>query len=77
MEFFELKCKAYLKQDINFKESFKIISKYISYTISTSHLKDLHFQNNFIQRLQMLNKTPQTIQITKNGKKIRLFGKNL
>jgi len=196
MEFFELKCKAYLKQDINFKESFEIISKYISYTISTSHLKNLHFQNsfkyyvfssfypavkdgiykkdllceftirtlnkeladvlnnhlreninnpfflvlstqtkevkeffiedlytltptivsisnskywtlqssgdimllvkllhenlvkkynslyrtninptqNFIQRLQILNKTPQTIQITKNGKKIRLFG---
>jgi len=47
MEFFELKCKAYLKQDINFKESFEIISKYISYTISTSLLKDLHFQNSF------------------------------
>ncbi len=47
MKFFELKCRAYVKQDIDFKSSFEYISKYISYVISTSKLKDLHLQNSF------------------------------
>lgn len=43
MKYFELKCTAYLKSDIPFKESFEILSKYISYSMSkVDKLKALH-----------------------------------
>ena len=34
MQYFELTCKAYLKRDLNFKDIFDVISKYISFSIS-------------------------------------------
>ena len=42
MKYFELVCTVFLKQDIEFKNSFEIISKYMSYTICSSPLKDIH-----------------------------------
>ncbi len=34
MQYFELRCTAYIKEDISFKESFEIISKYISFAMA-------------------------------------------
>lgn len=43
MKFFELRCTAYLKEDIPFQESFNSLSKYISYSMAQSEvLKSLH-----------------------------------
>lgn len=42
MRYFELECKAYIKKDISFEESFERISKYISYTLNSSGYGDLH-----------------------------------
>ena len=42
MHYFELTCTAYIKNDIQFQETFEIISKYISYTMVKSGLKDKH-----------------------------------
>lgn len=43
MNYFELTCTAYIKKDISFKESFELISKYISFSMSkTDELKALH-----------------------------------
>jgi len=47
MQFFELICKAYLKRDIEFKSSFEVISKFISFVISNGDFKDLHFGKGF------------------------------
>jgi len=46
-----------------------LIKKYESFFKET-----LNPTQNFIQLLQIKNQKPQTIRITKNGKKIRLFG---
>jgi len=43
MYYFELTCTAYIKRDIAFKESFEILSKYISYSMAQNEkLKALH-----------------------------------
>ena len=43
MKYYELTCTAYLKKDINFKNSFEIISKYISFSMAQDEqLKRLH-----------------------------------
>jgi len=43
MKYFELTCKAYLKKDINFKESFEAIAKYISFAMAKDMLlKEFH-----------------------------------
>ncbi|MDY0364391.1 MAG: CRISPR-associated endoribonuclease Cas6 [Arcobacteraceae bacterium] len=42
MRYFELECKAYIKKDISFEESFEKISKYVSYTLNSSGYGDLH-----------------------------------
>ncbi|NPA50531.1 MAG: CRISPR-associated endoribonuclease Cas6 [Epsilonproteobacteria bacterium] len=34
MRYFELKCKAYLKRDLNYQDIFDVISKYINFSIS-------------------------------------------
>lgn len=48
MKYFELKCTAYLKNDIPFKESFEILSKYISYSMAQDEaLKNLHAKKGF------------------------------
>ncbi len=48
MLFFELTCTAYIKKDISFKESFEIISKYISFSMAMDEkLKALHEGKNF------------------------------
>lgn len=48
MQFFELKCKAYLKRDLDFKDSFDAISKYISFSMMQSDdYKNLHNSNEF------------------------------
>ncbi|RUM75098.1 MAG: CRISPR-associated endoribonuclease Cas6 [Sulfurovum sp.] len=48
MKYFELICTAYIKKDITFKESFEVISKYISYTMAqTDTLKEFHKQDGF------------------------------
>ena len=50
MNYFELKCTAYIKKDIPFKESFEIISKYISFSIAradTELLKTFHQDTGF------------------------------
>ncbi|MCK4442809.1 MAG: CRISPR-associated endoribonuclease Cas6 [Sulfurovaceae bacterium] len=48
MKYFELICTAYIKKDINLKESFETISKYISYSmVQTDKLKTLHNQRGY------------------------------
>jgi len=43
MQYFELKCTAYLKQEIHFFDTFEVISKYISYSMCQDvALKALH-----------------------------------
>jgi len=48
MKYFELVCKAYLKKDINFKDSFEAISKYISFSLAKDKkLLEFHDKNIF------------------------------
>ncbi len=48
MRYFELKCTAYVKRDINFRESFEKIAKYISYSMAQDEkLKKLHEKSGF------------------------------
>ncbi len=48
MKYFELKCKAYLKRDLDYKDSLDVISKYISYSMMQSSLiKHLHYAIDF------------------------------
>ena len=43
MKYFELICTAYIKKDIRFKDSFEVISKYISSSMAQNkELKALH-----------------------------------
>ena len=43
MKYFELTCTAYLKKDVTFKDSFEIISKFISYSMmQLDELKHIH-----------------------------------
>jgi CRISPR-associated endoribonuclease Cas6 len=43
VKYFELTCKAYLKNDISFKDSFEAISKYISFSMAQNErLKTIH-----------------------------------
>jgi CRISPR-associated endoribonuclease Cas6 len=48
MRYFELTCTAYLKNDINFKESFEILAKYISFSMAQyEELKITHEARGF------------------------------
>ena len=48
MKYFELICTAYIKRDIDFKDSFEVISKYISFSMAKKQeLKDLHNKNGY------------------------------
>ncbi len=48
MNYYELTCMAYLKQDINFKESFEVLSKYISFSMAgDDKLKETHKRQGF------------------------------
>ncbi len=43
MKYYELTCTAYIKKDITFKDSFEVISKYISFSMAQNkELKELH-----------------------------------
>ena len=47
MQYFELKCTAYIKNNIRFENSFEIISKYINYTMFHDGLEDIHQKDGF------------------------------
>jgi CRISPR-associated endoribonuclease Cas6 len=48
MHYVELRCTAYLKRDITFKNSFEILSKYISFSMAQDRsLKKLHESDRF------------------------------
>ncbi|MGM0534053.1 MAG: CRISPR-associated endoribonuclease Cas6, partial [Campylobacterota bacterium] len=47
MDYLELKCTAYLKQNIGFKQSFEAIAKYINFTLARSGYKQLHEARGF------------------------------
>lgn len=47
MKYFELICTAYIKQDVEFEESFEIISKYISFTMARAKLEVMHNHKGF------------------------------
>jgi len=48
MKYFELTCTAYLKKEIYFKESFEILSKYISFSMAQhQELEKLHKQKGY------------------------------
>lgn len=49
MKIFELKCKAYLKVDIDLKNSFNILSKYINYTIYQNEIYEQEKKTNQIK----------------------------
>lgn len=42
MEYFELKCTAYLKQDLELSKSFEALSKYISFAMMRGDLETVH-----------------------------------
>jgi CRISPR-associated endoribonuclease Cas6 len=48
MRYFELICTAYIKKEIPFKESFELLSKYISFCmVQTDSTKDRHYQKGY------------------------------
>jgi len=47
MKMFELKCKAYLKSDIEFRSSFDIISKFMSFSLFNVNKADIHTNNGY------------------------------
>lgn len=48
MQYFELRCTSYLKNDIPFKESFEKLSKYISYSMAKDEIsKAIHKREGF------------------------------
>ncbi len=47
MQYFELRCTAYIKKNINFNNSFEIISKYINYTMFHDGLEKVHLKQDF------------------------------
>ena len=50
MNYFELRCIAYIKKDIAYKNSFNLISKYINFSMSQDEkLKDLHKKENIFK----------------------------
>lgn len=48
MKIFELKCKAYLKINIELKDSFDVLSKYINYTIYQNKINEFVDEDNLI-----------------------------
>ena len=47
MKYFELRCKAWLKEEIGFKSSFEIISKYISFSMMKGASSELHERSGY------------------------------
>ncbi len=47
MRYFELDCTAYIKQDIIFQKSFEILSKYISFSMISGGLENIHKKEGF------------------------------
>ena len=48
MHFFELQCKAYIKKDFHFKDSFNIISKFISFSLAKEErFLQEHYKNQY------------------------------
>ncbi len=69
MKYFELKCKAYLKKDIRFRDSFEAISKYISFSLAKNKkLLELHLKNEFKYYVFNSFHPVEKEQIYKSGK---------
>lgn len=47
MKYFELRCTAYIKTDIEFNRSFEILSKYISFSMVRGGLDSIHKKEDF------------------------------
>jgi len=48
LKYYELICTAYIKKDISFKDSFEILSKYISFSMAqTKELQELHHKKGY------------------------------
>lgn len=47
MVIFEQRCKAYIKQDIDFRASFEILSKYISFSMMRGGLEESHAKEGY------------------------------
>ena len=47
MQYFELKCTAYIKNNIRFENSFELISKYINYSMFHDGLEEVHQKDGF------------------------------
>ena len=47
MKYFELTCKAYLKNDLKFDDSFENISKFVNYAMMSGGLEELHEKDGF------------------------------
>lgn len=47
MKYFELICKAFIKSDLNFDESFEKMSKFINFAIMSGGLQELHDSNSY------------------------------
>lgn len=58
MKIFELKCEAYLKNFIELKESFDVLSKYINFTIYQSKRLDLENKDKSINNYCFSNFYP-------------------
>lgn len=49
MKIFELKCEAYLKSDIDLKNSFDVLSKFINHSIYKNKIYEQNDKNNYIK----------------------------
>jgi len=74
MKYFELICTAYIKKEIPFKESFEIVSKYISFSMAQDEsLKSLHYKENVFKYYTFGNFYPIERKDLQKRRKLHFF----
>ena len=72
MKIFELKCEAYLKSDIDLKNSFDVLSKFINHSIYKNEICEQNDKNNHIKNYCFGNFYPT--ESDRIYKKNRVYG---
>ena len=72
MKIFELKCEAYLKSDIDLKNSFDVLSKFINHSIYKNEIYEQNDKNNHIKNYCFGNFYPT--ESDRIYKKNRVYG---
>ena len=78
MKYFELNCTVFLKNDIEFKKSFNVVTKYINFSmLNNKKLKELHAQKSF-KHYSFGNFYPiEKEQVYKKGKSYQFIMRSL